>query len=357
MECKETKVTCRVSQSVGDSEMDDQEDTAEAEAVEMVGGAKRKRRGAKRKRRGTKRQHVPDELRQSESENGNESDEDGNGYDPKVHAGREERGIERDVLMGRTGSSASDEQHPSNMDMEQAACEALGGAHGENPTDTPSANPTEVALASDGDDVATSVQERTSVREVRRESSAETESLVENILDAIRQDLKPLDEITADNEDPKVWRAVVKKALEAAWKTSYKWVWDESGEEITSFEEFKSRGLLPRGIVITANRAHWLNAKGVPAAKHALVGKSLTNLSSITRNQKPFEGICIPFTARTNHEQVNCVLWNRNGLEMRRSWAMKQEPREITKVTVCKHCGQLCTKLCGGCKPVQEESE
>jgi len=195
-----------------------------------------------------------------------------------------------------------------------------------------------------------------SVRECRKESIDETQMILEKLFDAISKgwvfdapfDL-PLDAIDASNEKPKVWRAIEKQALKTWWFSP------QCGQPPPP--------RLPDDVVITANRAHWLEAHGVPPNKHALIGKALSTLTDLVHGRYvDFAGggryddagevfICLPFEARTNGERVKCVLWDRNGLAMRRRVAKEQEPHQITKLKICKQCGQICQKLCGGCAP------
>ena len=211
----------------------------------------------------------------------------------------------------------------------------------------------EVAAPTEGDaaeDIAPSV------RECRKESIDETQMILERLLNAISKgwvldapfDL-PLDAIDASNENPNVWRAIEKQALKTWWFSP------QCGQPPPP--------RLPDDVVITANRAHWLEAHGVPPNKHALIGKALSTLTDLVKGRYvDFAGggrcddagetfICLPFEARTNGERVKCVLWDRKGLEMRRRVAKEQEPHQITKLKICKQCGQICQKLCGGCAP------
>ena len=200
-----------------------------------------------------------------------------------------------------------------------------------------------------------------SVRECRKESIDETQMILEKLFDAISKgwvfdapfDL-PLDAIDSSNEKPKVWRAIEKQALKTWWFRY--WKAPQCGQP-------HPPTCLPDDVVITANRAHWLEAHLVPPNKHALIGKTLSTLTDLVRGRYvDFAGggrcddagetfFCLPFEARTNGERVKCVLWDRKGLEMRRRVAKEQEPRQITKLKICKQCGQICQKLCGGCAP------
>jgi len=215
----------------------------------------------------------------------------------------------------------------------------------------------EVAAPSEGseyEDIAPSV------RECRKESIDETQMILEKLFDAISKgwvfdapfDL-PLDAIDASNEKPKVWRAIEKQALKT-WRF---------GAVAARVCQPHPPTHLPDDVVITATRAHWLEAHGVPPNKHALIGKALSTLTDLVHGRYvDFAGggryddagevfICLPFEARTNGERVKCVLWDRNGLAMRRRVAKEQEPHQITKLKICKQCGQICQKLCGGCAP------
>jgi len=215
----------------------------------------------------------------------------------------------------------------------------------------------EVAAPSEGseyEDIAPSV------RECRKESIDETQMILEKLFWDISNgwvfdapfDL-PIDAIDASNEKPKVWRAIEKQALQK-WGLRY-WKWEPELPPLSL--------RLPDDVVITANRAHWLDAWGVPPNKHARIGKTLSTLTDLVRGRYvDFAGggrrddagetfFCLPFEARTNGERVKCVLWDCKGLEMRRRVAKEQEPRQITKTKVCKQCGQICQKLCGGCAP------
>ena len=222
----------------------------------------------------------------------------------------------------------------------------------------------EVAAPTEGDaaeDIAPSV------RECRKESNDETQMILEKLLGAISQespDDLPLDAINASNEKPKVWRAIEKQALKAyndfeALKAYKDWT------PFLSFQTLASGPATVR-LVITANRAHWLDAWDVPPNKHALIGKTFSTLTDLVTGryglanghteEPPGWRHCellyfIPFEARTNGEKVKCVLWTPEGLGARRRVAKEQEPHQITKLKICKQCGQLCQKLCGGCAP------
>ena len=217
----------------------------------------------------------------------------------------------------------------------------------------------EVAAPTEGDaaeDIAPSMRER------RKESTDETEMILERLFDAISQENPgdlPLDAINASNEKPKVWRAIEKQALQKWWLRYWK-----GPPSLRLPDDVGPLSLrLPDDVVITANRAHWLDAWGVPPNKHARIGKTLSTLTDLVRGRYvDFAGggrrddagetfFCLPFEARTNGERVKCVLWDCKGLEMRRRVAKEQEPRQITKTKVCKQCGQICQKLCGGCAP------